>query len=394
MALYQYSAIDGQGKKRSGLIEAQNEKEAREKLRDQGIMVVTVSTNTRGSRRQSLRGDNLLNFTVQLSQLVNAGIPLYQSLVTIEEQYRGEPFHRVLLSLCDQIKAGTPLSQAMSSHTESFDKLYRSMIAAGESAGALGEVLEKLALFIGKQMRMRRQIVTAMIYPAILATFALVVITLLMTFVLPSIEGIFEGRKLNGFTQFVLNVSYVFRTYWWVYLPLIVLVTGFLIYFFRTEKGRLWRERNFIKLPLLKTVMIQASVARFCRTLGTLQGGGLNIIESLQISRDVMHNVVLEAEVKRAEGNIVSGSSLSAELTKSKWFPKMVSRMLAVGEDTGTSSIMLGRIADMYEEEVEKSLDRVMAMAQPVILLFMGVVIGSVLLAILLPLTDISSLSM
>lgn len=394
MPLYQYSAIDAQGKKRNGLMEASNEKEARDKLRDQGIMVITVSTKTGGSRRENLRGDNLLNFTVQLSQLVNAGIPLYQSLVTIEEQYRGEPFHRVILSLCDQIKSGTALSQAMASHPDSFDKLYRSLIAAGESAGALGEVLEKLALFIGKQMRLRRQIITAMIYPSILACFALVVITLLMTFVLPSIEGIFEGRKLNGFTQFVLNVSYIFRTYWWAYLPILAGIIAFLIYFFRSEMGKLWRERYFLKLPLLKTVMVQASVARFCRTLGTLLGGGLNIIESLQISREVMRNVVLEAEVKKAEVNIVGGSSLSAELTKSKWFPKMVSRMLAVGEDTGTSSIMLGRIADMYEEEVEKSLDRVMAMAQPVILLFMGVVIGSVLLAILLPLTDISSLSM
>lgn len=394
MPLFKYSAIDGQAKKRSGLIEAQNERDAREKLRDQGLMVMSVTTKTGGASRESLRGDNLLNFTVQLSQLINAGIPLYQSLGTIEEQYRGEPFHAVMMSLCEQIKSGTALSQAMSIHPGSFDKLYVSMIAAGESAGALGEVLEKLSLFIGKQMRLRRQIITAMIYPSILAAFALVVITLLMTFVLPSIEGIFEGRKLNGFTQAILNISYIFRTYWWIYVPLLAGGIAFLTYYMRSEKGRLWRERNFLKLPLLRTVMVQASVARFCRTLGTLLGGGLNIIESLQISREVMRNIVLESEVKRAEVNIVGGSSLSAELTKSKWFPKMVSRMLAVGEDTGTSSIMLGRIADMYEEEVEKSLDRVMAMAQPVILLFMGVVIGSVLLAILLPLTDISSLSM
>ncbi len=394
MPLYHYAAIDLKGKKKSGLIEAQGEKEAKEKLREQGVMVTKMAIKTSASARENLRGENLLNFTVQLSQLVSAGIPLYQSLLALEEQYRGESFHRIILSLCEQIKGGTPLSQAMSNYPESFNKLYCSMIAAGESAGALNIVLERLNQLLSKQMTLKRQITTAMIYPAILASFSCLIIILLMTFVVPSIEGIFEGRQLNSFTSFILKLSYIFRNYWWAYVPLIGGGMAFLIYKIRSPSGKLWMERTFLKVPLVRTLMVQTSVARFCRTMGTLQQGGLTMIDSLEIARSVMRNVVLEEEMKRAESKIIEGSSLSMEMSKSKWIPQMVSRMLSVGEDSGTMTTMLNKIADIYEADLEKTLDRLMAMAQPIILVFMGAIIGAVLMAILLPMTDISSISM
>jgi general secretion pathway protein F len=391
MPLYEYKALDSSGKKRKGLIEAQNERDAKETLREQGVLVSSLQIKTGGSSRENLRGESLLGFTLQLSQLVSAGVPLYQSLLAIEEQYRKEPFHRILLSLCEQIKAGTPLSQAMAGYPESFNKLYCSMIAAGESAGALNVVLERLGHLLSKQMKLREEIVTAMIYPCILASFSLLIIALLMGFVLPSIEGIFADRQLNGFTTAVLALSRFFRNYWWLYLPIVIALISFLIYKARSEAGRLWMERNFLKVPLLRTLVIQTAMARFCRTMGTLQQGGLTMIDSLRIAREVMRNVVLEEEIKKAEAKIIEGSSLSAELTRSKWVPLMVSRMLAVGEDSGTTTLMLNKIADMYEDEVEKTLARVMAMAQPLILVFMGSIIGCVLLAVLLPLTDVSS---
>jgi len=394
MPLYQYQALDKNGKKRAGLIEAQNDKDGKEKLRDQGLMVTRISIKSGGSARENLRGESLMTFTMQLSQLINAGIPLYQSLVALEEQYRNEPYHRILLSLCEQIKTGTPLSQAMASYPLSFNKLYCSMIAAGESAGALDIVLERLTHLLSKQMKLKRQITTAMIYPCILASFSFLIIIMLLGFVVPSIEGIFEGRNLNSFTKLVINTSHFFRDYWWVYIPIAAGLIGFLVYQARTPKWKIWRERNFLKIPLVRTLIIQASVARFCRTMGTMLQGGLPIINSLHISREVMRNVVLEEDIKRAESKIIEGSSLSHELSHSKWFPLMVSRMLAVGEESGTTTIMLNKIADMYEDELEKTLDQLMALAQPIILVFMGAIIGTVLMAILLPLTDVSSLSM
>lgn len=391
MPLYQYSAIDILGKKRSGLLEAQGEKEAKEKLRDQSLMVSSLSLKTGGSSKENLRGDSLQTFTLQLSQLVNAGVPLYQSLVAIEEQYRNESYHRVLLSLCEQIKAGTPLSQAMANYPNSFDKLYCSMIAAGESAGALNVVLEKLSILLGKQNKLKRQMITALIYPSILASFSALIIVVLLTFVIPAMEGIFEGRTLNRFTSSVLSLSYFFRTYWLIYLPLLIGVGAFIFFKLRSAQGKLWLQRNLIKIPLIRTLIIQATIARFTRTMGTLQQGGLTIIDSMQISREVMGNVVLEEEMKKAESKVVEGSSLSIELSRSKWIPLMVSRMLSVGEDSGTTTVMLHKIADIYEEDVEKTIDRIMALAQPVILVFMGSVIVLVMLAILLPMTDVSA---
>lgn len=394
MPLYQYYALDKYGKKRTGLIESQSEKEGKEKLRDQGLMVSKISVKSGGVKRENLRGESLMTFTLQLSQLLNAGIPLYQSLVALEEQYRNEPYHRILLSLCEQIKAGTPLSQAMAGYPLSFNKLYCSMIAAGESAGALNIVLERLTHLLSKQMKLRRQIKTAMIYPCILASFSLLIIIMLLGFVVPSIEGIFEGRTLNTFTKLVIDTSHFFRDYWWAYLPITAALIGGFVYQARTPQWKIWRERYFLKVPLVRTLIIQAAVARFCRTMGTMLQGGLPMINSLQISREVIRNVVLEEEIKRAESKIIEGSSLSQELTKSKWFPLMVPRMLSVGEESGTTTLMLNKIADMYEDELEKTLDQLMALAQPVILVFMGTIIGTVLMAILLPLTDVSSLSM
>lgn len=394
MPLYNYQSIDGEGMKRRGLIDAHSESEAKRRLREQGVMVVSLVQKEGTSSRENLKGDQLLMFTMQFSQLVGAGIPIYESLIALEEQYRNEAFHRVVLSLCEKIKGGIPLSSAMGEFPDSFDKLYCSMVHAGESAGALNIVLTRLVQFLTKQSHMRKEITTAMIYPVILSTFALVVISLLLGFVIPSIEGIFGDRQLNRFTALIIGASHIFRNWWWVYLPLI-LGSGVWLYFrLKTVAGKLWLERQLLKLPLIRQLMIQAAVARFCRTMGTLQEGGLTIIDSMRIAREVMNNATLEEEMRRFEGRIIEGSSLSAELSHSRWFPQLVSRMLAVGEESGTSVIMLNKIADMYEDNLEKALSRVLAFAQPVILVVMGVIIGSVLLAVLLPLTDMSSFAM
>jgi len=392
--LYQYQALERQGKKRAGFSEATDENDAKAKLREQGIMVKSLTSKVTVSSKQNLSGDILQTFTLQLSQLVNAGVPVFQSLSAVEEQYRGEPYHRVILSLCDQLKAGRSLSEAMASYPSSFDRLYCAMITAGESAGALGIVLDKLSIMLTKKNKIRRQLITAMIYPSVLASFSLLIIGLLMGFVVPSIEGIFAGRQLNGFTEFVLWISNVMRNYWWLYLPIFGAVIVGIVYQLRSSKGQLWLQKMLIRTPITKTFIIQSSVARFCRTMGTLQLGGLPMIDSLRLAREVIGNVLLQEEVHNAENRIIEGSSLSAELMRSRFFPKMVSRMLSVGEDSGSTVIMLNKIADVYEEDIEKSLDRMMALAQPIILIFMGAVIGGVLLAILLPMTDMSSFSM
>lgn len=393
MPHYHYQYVDAAGKRKSGVIESKGDREAKQQLREQGVLVTQFSVKGKMGGKQQLKGDNLMAFTMQLSQLVNAGIPLFESLTALEEQSRGETYHSVTLSLCEKIRSGSSLSAAMETFPDSFDKLYCGMVASGEAVGVLGPVLEKLAAFLSRSMRLKKQITTALIYPAILGGFSMIIICALMGFVVPALEGIFADRPLNAFTAMILTLSRLFRTYWWLYLPVVAGGVTFAVWKLRSDAGRIWFEKTVLKIPLIRTLAVQTAVARFCRTLGTLLQGGLSMIDSLRIARGVMRNVVLESEIQRAEVKIIEGKSLSAELKRSSYFPPLISRMLAVGEESGATASMLGRIADMYEAEIEKTLDRVMAMAQPVILIVMGIVIGSVMLAILLPLTDVSSFS-
>lgn len=394
MPLYSYRAIDPQGKKRSGIVEALSEGLAKQQLRAQGIMVSQLTMQTRSSSRQSLKGNSLLAFSLQLSQLLNAGVPLYESLQAIEEQARGEPYHRVILSLCEKIKGGSSLSQAMRTFPDSFDNLYCSLVAAGEAVGEIGPSLEKIAQLLRKQNQLKKQISNALIYPALLTGFAFVVVGVLLGFVIPSIEGIFEGQELNRFTRCIIALSHGFRSWAWLAIPLVVAAIAYGISRLRTEKGKLWWQKNVLRVPLLKTLVIQSAVIRFCRTLSTLQQGGLPMIDSLRIARAVMNNVLMAEEMEAAEKKIIEGNPLSAQLLASRYFPPLVGRMAAVGEEAGSTVAIMQKVADMVEEEWQKTVDRLMALFQPVLLLIMGGLIVIVLLAILLPLTDVSSFTL
>lgn len=393
MPIYHYKALDSEGKKIKGFVEASTEQNAKQKLREQEIILTAISTKSSMTSRQNLSTTNILTFTDMLSQLISSGVPLYESLMTIEEQYRTEKYHRVIVSLCEQVKAGTSLSEAMATFPESFSKLYYAMIGAGEASGSLDKVLVRLAFLLKRQVKLKKQVFNAMIYPCILATFAIAIIFLLLGYVVPSIEAIFANRQLNGYTQFILSLSHLFRAYWWIGLPATIGLIVWGIYQFKTPKGKLWIESMLMKTPLIRTLLTQTAFARFSRTMSTLLEGGLPMIDALQLSRQVMQNSTLEKDIEIAENHIIEGSSLSKELLNSRWIPHMVSRMLSVGEETGNISVMLSKIADMYEENVEKTIDQVMALAQPVILIVMGIIVGLVLIAVLIPMTDISSLA-
>ena len=391
MALYYYQALDVKGKKRKGFIEAYDERDAKSKLKEQGVFITKLSTKSPFLSRQNLRGEDLIAFTLLLSQLISSDIPLFESLVAIEEQYRDSKYHRILLSLCEQVKGGSRLSSAMQAFPESFDRLYCAMIQAGESAGALDIVLEKLCVLLTKRMKLKKEVNTALIYPSILAVFALIVIGVLLGFVIPSIEGIFQDRKLNSFTQFVISLSHFSRNYFWIYTPIILGCIGSGVYQLRKPSAKAWMLKWAIKMPLIGKVLVEASMSRYCRTVATLDIGGLPLIDSLRLSRETLENPALEEDVAKAESKIIEGGRLSQELMRSKWIPHLVPRMLAIGEETGHMAVMLNKVADIYEDELEKTMSRVLSLLQPIILMIMGTIVGLVLISILLPLTELSS---
>lgn len=391
MALFAYQALQKKGRQRGGVIDALTLHEAKEKLREQGILVTEIHPQKEEKKSRDLSHGQLMQFTLQLARLVDSGLPLYESLSAIEQQSRGERYSSILLSLCNKIESGSSLSDALCHYPNSFPPLYCALVAAGESSGTLSEVLDKLASLLERQMRLRKQIINAMIYPAVLLSFCLVVTLFLLTFAVPSIENLLGEQQSHGITLIVVGASHLLSRFWWAGLLLLVGTIFGLRLFGKSPKGRMALHRLSLRLPLVKQLVIQATMARFMRTLATLQEGGITWIESLRIARRVLLQPVFEEFFERAEQRIIEGSSLGEELQEEPLIPSMAAKMVRIGEESGRITPMLYRIASMYEEEVEKSLPRLVALAQPIILILMGAIIGAVMLAILIPLTDMST---
>lgn len=387
--LYHYTSIDTSGKKHRGLLEAVSLQEAKKKLRSRGIVLLTITAKRKRLGKVRLAGTSLVTFTTQLSELLRAGIPLYESLLSLEEQARKEPYHPILLSLCEQIHEGGSLSAAMESFPDSFDGLTRALVAAGETVGALDQTLAKLSQLLTNRMKLRKQILTALLYPAVLAGFSLVIMTLLLTFVIPSLEVLFEGRSVGRLTQFVMGLSRLITRDWpWLLVGTAALVGAGIAAVKKTDiKQRFLTQ--LLRVPIIGRLMVQTAVTRFTRTLNTLLEGGVPMIDALAISRKTMRHPALEVIIEHAESRIVEGSALSREMGRSPLIPPLVTRMIAVGEEGGVLPSMLGKVADLYDSEVEKTLTHLTSLAQPVILLVMGVVVGVIMMAVLLPLTDI-----
>ncbi len=393
MLSFSYRSMTLDGQKKSGIIEAAFFEEAKEKLKEQKLIVISLKEKKLlfQRKKQAIKGEHLITFTTQLSNLLLAGMPLYESLLSITEESKRDHFYSTLIKLTEKIKAGFSLSKAMEEFPTSFDSLYCSMVHAGESVGSLDKTLEKLALLLTKQNRLKKQLLTALIYPMLLCTFSFALIFLLFIFVIPSLETLFADCDVNSFTRLVMKVSHFTTRGWPIYIPSLIGL-GFLgNYLFRKKSVRLNLHKLSLKLPILRTVIIQKEVARFTRAMGTMLSGGVSIIDALQISRGVMRSPIMAAEITLAETRIIEGSLLSIELKKSPWFPPLVARMLSIGEEGGKVNEMLEKIADLYEDEVDKTLTRLTALAQPVILLIMGGVVGIIMMAVLLPLTDVSA---
>lgn len=391
MPLYHYTAFDGQGRRHQGVVDAFKEREAKEQLRSQGLLVAKLDIKG-NKKRLRLNGEALLSFTMQLKQLVEANVPLFEALLAIEQQLKGESYHVVIVGLCEEIRRGQTLSSALAKYPDSFDTLYVSLVAAGEAVGSLASILAKISHLLERRSKLKRELGNALIYPSILALFSLVVIGVLLGFVVPSIEDMFQDRELNGFTNAILFLSHFITDKWWIYLPTLILGGSFAFMKLKSQQGKEWLEKRLMKTPLIKKIVVGAALARFCRTMGTLQEGGLQMAESLKLAKLVLQNRTLELVIKKAENRILEGSQLTVELKRSEWIPPLMVRLLSIGEETGAMGSMFNKLAEIYEGDLEKLLSRTVALAQPVILILMGGFIGLVMIATLLPLTQMASL--
>jgi general secretion pathway protein F len=391
MPLYRYSAVSLDGKTIKGVIDADSLMVAKDRLRKQQILVTTVVSLPNKQDQLSLSQQLLLSFTRELAQLLKAGLPLYESLLTIEEKYRRNKAHPLFLDLCDHLKEGASLSNALKRYPATFDRIYLSMVQVAEQSGNLATVFDQLAQLITRQQKLKKQLSAALTYPAFLAVFCCCIVCGLLFFVIPSMKELFEDRDLHPITATVLAISrWANDSLTFLIAALVTSISG-LILTIRSSRGRRWIYEFCLKLPFIKTLLLHSALVRFCRSLAMLLAGGVPLLESLSLSRNVVKSPLLEEAIGEAEKRVGQGERISAAFTGAPVLPSLVLRMLALAEETGKMDEAFFNLAAIYDEEMEKHLSQLSTFLQPALLITLGVIVGLVVLSILLPLTDVSS---
>ena len=392
MPLFYYNALTESGKKTTGMIRANSIELAKDRLLRQNIFVTKLSLSTKLYTHLKLHPNMLFNLTYDFSLLLQAGLPLPDTLQTLEEKYRHSRCHLLLLDLCDQVKQGYHLSQALERYPRIFDQVYITIIRSGEESGALASSFKQLAKLIKSQHNLKKKIVSAMAYPIFLSCFCLFVLAILFFFLIPTMKTLFEGNQLHPLTLFLLKTSDILNQH---VISITILFCSLIcagILLSKKKKIHRFFERVLLSLPLTRNLTTEAVLSRFCLVFATLFKGGLPLLETLRLSKLVMKNIAFEQVITMTENQIKAGEKLSEELGRSKYFPPVVVRLLSVAEESGNLAEMMEHISIIYEEDLSKSLNRLTSMLQPVMILFLGAIIGMVLLAVLLPLTDVSSL--
>ena len=393
MPLFQYKAIGEDGRESKGIIDADSLFMAKERLRKQRILIISIGglADSNKSSRMILNETQLLSFTRELTQLLKAGLPLYESLVTIEEKQRSSKSHVLFADLCDLLKNGSSLSSALSKYPETFHEIYLSMVKSAEQTGSLFEAFEQLTLLISKQQKLKKQLFASLAYPAFLGAFCLLVIGSLFFFVIPSMKELFEGRSVHPLTHTVIVLSDFLNNHV-LSIALCLFSASFGLYFLNKQESFRKKVSQFLlTLPYIKKIITQSALIRFFRGMNMLLNGGVPLVEALRFARKAVNNEVLASLISEAELKVVEGKKISQIFAGAPFMPPLVIRMLTIGEETGNMSLMMRNMAEIYEEELDKDLLQLTTFLQPAVLLFLGAVVGLVVLSILLPLTDVSS---
>ncbi len=408
MPKYQYVAMDNQGKEHKNKIDAENETEAGAKLKQMGLFPTSI-TEIKGSGKTpaaaapggkkkskfgaggALNSKVLCTVTRQLATLLDAGLPLVRALRTLERQAKKDPIlKRILGELANSVEGGTTFSEALAAHPKSFERLYVNMVRAGEASGAMEAVLNRLATFMEKAARLAGKVKSAMIYPAVVLTVALTITSGLMVFIVPKFAKIFDemlpGEPMPGLTQFIIGISNFMQTQILAMIGILVaIIIGFKM-FKATKVGSYTIDMFLIKTPPINNLVIKSNVARMCRTLGTLMNSGVAVLQALQIVRDTSGNELVARAVQTIHDAVKEGEGMSKPLGSVGLFPAMVVSMIEVGEETGALPEMLNRIADTYEEEVDQVVDGLTSLIEPVMIVGLAVIVGSIVIALFLPL--------
>jgi type IV pilus assembly protein PilC len=409
MPTFQYSALDAQGVEIKDEIEALSQKEAISKIRNMGYFPTKVRARGEGkkaagaavrpTRRRGAGGKvkvkHISQFARQLSTLQDAGLPILRSLRILEEQQRSGTFKRVIGYVGDDIEGGATLSEAMGRFPRAFDRLLVSMVAAGETGGVLDIILSRVADFMEKAQKLKGRVKSAMIYPAVVLSFAFIILLLLMTFVIPNFTAVLtemtEGEDLPRLTRVVLAISsWIAYRYGWAVLVGIPFATIFLLRIVKKCRvGRLILDTIKLKLPVIGQLSGKISVTRWTRTLGTLISAGVPILDAITVTAETAGNEVYSNTLHTVHDSIRQGDTFASPLKQSKTVDLIVSNMVAVGEETGDLDKMLLKVADNYDEQVDVMVAGLMSMLEPIMIVVLGLVVMTILLSVFLPMIKI-----
>ncbi|HUF89877.1 MAG TPA: type II secretion system F family protein [Gemmatimonadota bacterium] len=394
MPVYLYKARTVGGESQSGEINAATEADVVGQLRRRRLVVVSVKPKpkelnfTIGGR---IKNKDLVLFTRQFATMINAGLPLVQSLDILAAQQPNKRAAEKISAVLNDVESGSTLADAMSRHKDFFSDIYVNMVAAGEAGGILDVILLRLAEYLEATEKLRRKVRGAMFYPVTVLLFAGLAIAALLIFVIPTFAGFFEtsGVPLPLPTRIVMGISDFLLAYWWAVLGAMAGI-GWLIRAYRkTPAGRLTTDRLLLRIPALGGVLRKASIARFSRTLGTLVQSGVPILDGLEITARTAGNRVVEDAIMKSRASIAGGETIAEPLKRSDVFPPMVVQMINVGEQTGGLDDMLSKIADFYDDEVEAAVGALTSVIEPVMIVFLGAIVGGMVVAMYLPIFDI-----
>ena len=398
MPVYKYKAIDGTGRTVQGIIDADSAKGATDKLKRQGVFLSSLNEVNQGKSRSfiAFSGINIAELAVttrQFSTLISAGLPLEASLTALSEQTEDARLGQVLTQVKDRVSEGSSLASALNEHKNIFSDLYINIVRAGEASGTLDIVLLRLADFLEKQAALTSRVRSALIYPIFMFFIGGGVLFFTMTYVIPRIAKIFEDSQtaLPLMTVILIKMSGFFSNNILLLLIFIPLVIFAGYRFNKTERGKMFFDRLSLKLPVFGKITSMVVISRFTRTLGTLLASGIPLLDALTIGEAVMGNRVYGKTLEEVRTNVREGASLAKPLRDSGVFPPLVTRMIAVGEQTGEMEQMLTKVADIYDQQVETMVSTLTSLLEPVMIVIIGAVMGFIVFAVLLPIFNLTS---
>lgn len=393
MPRFAYNAVDASGRTIQGTLDAETEELVLQKLHDQQLHVTEIKTarggaaKVAGKKNGKVKLKHIVIFSRQFATMVDAGIPILRCLEILASQTKDPILRGAAGEICNDVKGGLTLNEAMAKHPNVFSKLYVNMIKAAELGGILDTILDRLAGFLEYEMEVKSKIKSAMMYPVLVLVFSMVMLFALFTFVLPRFKEIFAGMNVEipPVTAFLFSIGDIFQAFWWVFIALGLGAFIGIKLWARTEKGGYQLDFMKLKVPVVGELVLKMSVARFARTFGTLINSGVPMLRALEIVGETSGNRVLTGAIEGARISIREGQKLSQPLTACGLFPTMVTHMIDIGEESGRLSEMLVKVGDFYDQEVEATVKGLTSMIEPMLIIFLGVVVGFIAISVMTP---------